>query len=102
MILHRLLADEEAFADLAIRLPGGEELQDLLLARREIGELLAVPLLLALALELAQHAARDLTGEHRLAGRGALHRRADLLGRHVLQEIADGARLERRKYPLRV
>ena len=58
VVLHGLLADEEPLADLAVRLAGGEQLQDLLLARRQVGELLAKALLLALALELAQHAAR--------------------------------------------
>src|SRR5262249_17515141 len=79
-----------------------EELKYLLLARREVGELLAVALLLPLALELAQHATGNLPGEHRLTCRGALHRCADFLWRHVLQEVADGTRLEGREHPFRV
>src|SRR5262245_53126908 len=102
MVLHRLLADEEALADLAIRVAGGEELQYLLLARGQRRELLAMALLLPLALELAQHAAGDLSRQHGLAGRGAFDRRADLVGRNVLRQITDRARLEGGKDTLRV
>src|SRR5207247_2635637 len=102
VVLDRLLADEEPLPDLPVRLAGGEELQDLLLARGERVELLAVALLLALALELAQHAPRDLARQHRLARGGPLDRRADLVGRDVLEQIADGAGLERREHPLGV
>src|SRR4029453_9447335 len=80
VVLHRLLADEQAPPDLPVRLAGREQLQDLLLARGERRELLTEPLLLALALELAEHAARDLTREHRLPARRAPAGGADIGG----------------------
>src|SRR6185369_9597159 len=102
VVLHRLLADEQALADFAIRLAGRQELEDLLLARRQIGELLAVALLDPLALELAQHARSDVRGQDRLAAGRSLDRGADLVGTDVLEQVADRARLERREHPLRV
>ena len=84
VVLHRLLADEEALADRLVRFASRQQLEDLLLARCQLGELFAVAQLGALALEFAQHASGDVGRENRPAV-------AERIGRLYDEILADEA-----------
>ncbi len=99
MGLDRRLREHEALGDLGVRQPFTEGLEDLELARGEVGEARVVPagrclgrgggaVLRELAGEHLEHAARDARGDGGVAARDGADRPDELAGLGVLEEEA--------------
>src|SRR5579883_1345775 len=97
VVLHGALGDVEGARDLAVRVAGGEQAEDLALAG---GDRFGGAVALGLARRRAggDAAARLLAErgrEHGSAGGERAHRREQPLERHVLEQVAPGAALDR-------
>ena len=90
--LHGLLADLEAPCDQLVGQAGDEQFEHLALARGERGERVRRGARI-------QHGAGGTRVQRRFAARRSADARDDVLGRCVLEQVADRARLDRTQDP---
>ena len=93
MGLHRALPDVQAARDLLVGQPGRHPFQDVPLATGPLVQPWGgadVPLG-----EVRDQPPHQRRRDHGVAARGGVHRAADLVGRHALEQIAVGARPHR-------